>query len=82
MIPFLRRREVCRTHSTVKRDLICSRLETIDVDYDIRVKNVTRCRFWGRREAYELLLKMHALYEFRIYVDKKDLSRAQIMLRG
>lgn len=66
----------------VKRDLICSRLDTIGVDFNVRVLNVTRCRFWGRKEEYELLLKMHTLYEFRIYVDKKDLSRAKIMLRG
>lgn len=78
MITIFNRRELMITYSMDERVRICDILRANNIDYTTKTINTTASSFGSSRRASTgtLGLNMDCIYEYHIYVHKKDLDYA------
>lgn len=73
MITIFNRKEVCITQSLNERMRVRDILASANIDYSIKTKSLNGGGRMGRTSAF---MKTDYMYEYRIYVNKKDYEEA------
>lgn len=82
MITVFNRRELYMTYSMDERVRICDLLRANNIDYHLKTINPTTSTFCSTRRANfgTLGMNMDYMYEYHIYVHKKDYDTALYLI--
>ena len=79
MITIFNREEVLITYDMGEQTRVRDLLAANDIDYIVRVKNIALHN--GIRRSVNSFVHQQNMYEYKIYVRKKDYEKAMFVLR-
>ena len=85
MITIFNRQELFVTFDMQKKSNICALLDAQGIDYDVKVKDISNPSpmFAGSRSRTGSLgVNSSSTYEYKIYVKKEDIAKAEQAIKG
>lgn len=83
MITIFNRRELCITMNTQERYRICSILSNNNIRYNLKTTNLLSSSPFstGHNTTGTFGVNLDCIYEYKIYVHKKDIEKAEYLIR-